>query len=66
MRYGVTRPRPGAERTAEVERLTQELAHVIEGYVRDGPRAVAVAPPALEDPAARGGPRRRRSGDRER
>jgi Kdo2-lipid IVA lauroyltransferase/acyltransferase len=37
MRYGVTRPRPGAERTAEVERLTQELAHVIEGYVRTGP-----------------------------
>jgi len=37
MRYGVTRPRPGAERSAEVERLTQELAHVIEGYVRTAP-----------------------------
>jgi KDO2-lipid IV(A) lauroyltransferase len=37
MRYGVLRPRAGAERGAEVARLTQELAHIVEGYVRSAP-----------------------------
>jgi Kdo2-lipid IVA lauroyltransferase/acyltransferase len=33
----VIRPRPGTERAAEVERLTQVLAHRIESWVRDAP-----------------------------
>jgi KDO2-lipid IV(A) lauroyltransferase len=37
MRYGVMRPHPGEERTAEVERLTRAMAQVIEGYVRTAP-----------------------------
>jgi KDO2-lipid IV(A) lauroyltransferase len=32
-----TRPRPGAEPTAEVARLTQEMTSAIEGYIRSAP-----------------------------
>jgi KDO2-lipid IV(A) lauroyltransferase len=37
MRYGSMRPTPGAERTAEVARLTQQLTRAIEDYVRTAP-----------------------------
>lgn len=36
-RFTSTRPRPGSERTAEVERLTQEITHVLESWIRGAP-----------------------------
>jgi KDO2-lipid IV(A) lauroyltransferase len=37
LRLGTTRPRAGAERAAEVRRLTQEITTIIEEYVRSAP-----------------------------
>jgi KDO2-lipid IV(A) lauroyltransferase len=37
LRYGVLRPEPGAERSAEVVRLTQAMTRAIEDYVREAP-----------------------------
>ena len=60
-RFTSTRPRPGAERAAEVERLTQEITRVIEGWIRGAPeqwlwlhRRWKTRPPgeALEAPAS--------------
>jgi KDO2-lipid IV(A) lauroyltransferase len=37
LRFSSVPTRPGAERTAEVERLTQEITHVLEAWIRGAP-----------------------------